>query len=368
MRGAPPNRRQTVGFPVTELPPSGILRRCFTLLAPLLLLPALLGACGSKDERIDQAFDAQVPITIRTVYLVDDRFPGLDQPTLEKAVKVAQQVAQERFALQKLTFLPLEVRPIGPWFTGVLGTAHPKEATYPLRKSVSRQMNNEQEQFYRQFDLKELLGFLPPEKAAGATLADFHRYLMQTWEMKLAKFKALQYQGKSVFTPEQSPWQLASNWMEVFRRQRGYDFMLTNTAIFYDLLDNPYPHTIFKHAKMGGMGEKSPHAPNGRGHAAMASLVGFTNIEYLHEADLPAEEAAEGLGAVLMAHELGHMLFELEDYYDHPRDCLMNTPPAALGYHDAWVALNPAHRVCPKCRPLITAAKEHWLDSLQTRR
>jgi len=58
------------------------------------------------------------------------------------------------------------------------------------------------------------------------------------------------------------------------------------------------------------------------------------------------------IGAVLVAHELGHALYEIPDVYDHGDACLMNSSVHSLNNRQAYELMTEAMSHCPKCSSL----------------
>ena len=219
--------------------------------------------------------------------------------------------------------------------------------------------------FLKRWGLDELRSFFPPEKARGITSYEvLLDKLIPVYRHKVAIIRQLRLtSGLGLFAPAKAPMRSYVNWICAVRAQDRYDVILTNEFLLYDLITEPYPHSIFKKCKVGGASLRSPTRTAMPGRALFASTFGM-------ESDLPffAEDPDNTLsrterqritGMFILAHELGHALFKLPDFYDHPPQCLMTTRAETdyiSGYRDLLKHPGP----CPSCRPYIAARQEYF--------
>lgn len=335
-----------------------------------LLIAAALSLQGFAQERenpkngpsgagVVEKYNRVFPARLRVAYLEDPRFPSLTKEQLRQAMECASKAAKSEFMISTLDFGEIAVREIGPYFEAVLGKGYkPGNVLNPfaaLNEDENPEMSPVQEEFLRQFNMDSLLAFVnEKQKPQVGTTKDFFNILYNTWREKAGLFANLKINDKPAFTPESYFFQSARAWKDLGLVQKEYDFFITNTAIFYDILEEPYPHTIFKHAKLGGTDLKSPGAPNGDGKAAMVSTIGFSNVAPFGEANLNEKEITEVLGVYLMLHEIaGHMILRMDDYYDHPAHCVMCTPPGNMDYAKATAEVLRNPGPCPICEKYI---------------
>jgi tetratricopeptide (TPR) repeat protein len=156
-------------------------------------------------------------------------------------------------------------------------------------------------------------------------------------------------------------------WICAVREQDRADLILTNAFILYDLASEPYPHSIFAKNKVGGASLASPHRRAIRGRAVIASTFSMvTDLPFFREEGaetLTPEERLRVIGTFIVAHELGHAVFKLPDFYDHPRECLMTTK-YETGYVSGWRDVLAHPGGCTGCQPYIEARRQVFLGQL----
>jgi hypothetical protein len=136
-----------------------------------------------------------------------------------------------------------------------------------------------------------------------------------------------------------------SDWLCAMEAQRDDDVILSNVYVFYDLASEPYPHTVFHHARLSGAAMFS---------AAREALFGRAVFVSTFSEEPVSDDF---LGTYLLAHELGHAILKVPDVYDHGPGCLMNTS-FAPSYADGYAALLRSEQLhaergpwlCVKCR------------------
>jgi tetratricopeptide (TPR) repeat protein len=154
------------------------------------------------------------------------------------------------------------------------------------------------------------------------------------------------------------------SWICAIRNQNEADFVLTNEFILYDLASEPYPHSIFQKCKMGGASLLSPKRRAIHRRALVASTFSMvTDIPFFIEEGaewLTTRERLEVIGTFIVAHEMGHAVFKIPDFYDHPPECLMTTK-FETGYVSGWRELKAHPGPCPDCQPYVDAKRHVFL-------
>lgn len=128
-----------------------------------------------------------------------------------------------------------------------------------------------------------------------------------------------------------------SDWLCAMEVQRDDDVVLSNMYVFYDLANEPYPHTVFHHSRLSGAAMFS---------AAREPLFGRAVFVSTYSEEPVSDEF---VGTYLLAHELGHAILKIPDVYDHGSGCLMNTS-FAPSYAQGYAALPRGPFLCSKCR------------------
>lgn len=246
-------------------------------------------------------------------------------------------------------FAPLRVQP------GV------RQATSLPRESVVA--------FLQRWKLPALRAFFPDGAQRGLeSYETIATRLLEEMDRKIAAIAAIKLPtGKSLLDPASLEQRSYVRWLCALRNQTEYDFVLTNAFILYDLGTEPYPHSIFQKNKVGGASLFSPAREPMRGQAVFASTFSMvTDLPFFQEPGLETlrpKERFEVIGSFIVAHELGHALFKLPDFYDHPAQCLMTTQ-YETDYVSGYWNLQAYPGRCPKCEPWVTARREVFLADL----
>jgi len=213
-------------------------------------------------------------------------------------------------------------------------------------------------QFLKRWKLKELRAFFPEDRRAGLkSYDDIVAALMTEFDHKLDLLTGFKLSnGKSLLAPERLDERSYVRWICAVRNQNEADLILTNGFILYDLGSEPYPHSIFAKNKVGGASLRSPKRTAIRGRAVVASTFSMvTDIPFFREEGVETLTAGERLsviGTFIVAHELGHAVFKLPDFYDHPKECLMTTK-FETGYVSGYKALKQYPGGCSSCTPYV---------------
>ena len=214
--------------------------------------------------------------------------------------------------------------------------------------------------YIQAFTLQELGNIMPAVQPK--TYPAYRAALEAEYHRKMAWLASLELPGGGpVLQMPLPPWQSAMDWRDFLAAQDRFDIVLTNTLIAWDVTHSPPPHSIFHHAKLGGGAMASPRR---RALGQQAVLLDVFE-EYGGVAGICRTDPAVGrsernriIGAVLLAHELGHALFSLPDVYDHGDACLMNSSAHNLDQREAYRLLIADLHPCTKCAPWVHAAVE----------
>ena len=211
--------------------------------------------------------------------------------------------------------------------------------------------------FLKMFSLASLSNYFP-----GVVIKDYDQaaeLVMNIYHQKIEWLKSLKTAGgKPVLDPSYPPHQSFVEWYTMMETQDKYDVIIANSLIVFDLIASPYPHSVCKHAKVGGASFNSPEREVFGGSAVMINILeDYGNIPGIGTADQgsPKELKNKVVGAILLAHEIGHAFFHIPDMYDHPKSCLMNTPSGDLSNSELYSLLLEDLSPCPKCQPWVEA-------------
>lgn len=217
--------------------------------------------------------------------------------------------------------------------------------------------------FLSRWKVEELRAFFPAsEQPKLASYDAIARELLEEFDRKVTLISGFTLpDGTSLLAPERADERSYVRWVCAMRAQDTADLVLTNAFILYDLGSEPYPHSIFQKCKVGGASLLSPKRRAMRGRAMVSSTFSMmTDLPFFREdgvETLRPKERFEVIGSFIVAHELGHALFKLPDFYDHPKECLMTTK-YETGYVSGYWYLKASPGTCSACAPWV-AAKRH---------
>ncbi len=315
---------------------------------------------------------AQAKLSLEVLLVNDPDFPPV---TPEQAVSILKS-AQATLA-DKLSFPSVEFRILGTTTTAEFIAKHVRaddacsQHFEPLRvrpgvRSASAVDPKLVDQFLNRWPVGELAAFFPPAERKGLTSYEAIRNkLLVEFDRKVALIADFKLKdGSSLLAAEKLDQRSYVSWVCALRNQDDADFVLTNAFILYDLASEPYPHSIFQKCKMGGASLLSPKRRAIHRRALVASTFSMvTDLPFFVEEGaewLTTSERLEVIGAFIVAHELGHAVFKIPDFYDHPPECLMTTK-AETGYVSGFRELREHPGPCPKCQVYVDAKRQVFL-------
>ncbi|MBI5510361.1 MAG: tetratricopeptide repeat protein [Deltaproteobacteria bacterium] len=253
---------------------------------------------------------------------------------------IGRHAGADKACLEELE--PLRVRPSGRRAVDV----DPKL----VRRFLSRWSVESLAAFFPEAERRDLTSY---DAIASTLLAEFDRKVATIADFKLAN-------GQSLLAADKLDLRSYVNWICALRNQDDADLVLTNELILYDLASEPYPHSIFAKCKVGGASLLSPRRRAIYRRAVFASTFSMvTDLPFFQEdgvLTLAADDKLKVIGTFIVAHELGHAVFKLPDFYDHPPQCLMTTK-YETGYVSGYRDLLQHPGPCPACQPWVDAKR-----------
>ena len=324
---------------------------------------SLFGLCaGSACSKAD----GRTKIVLEVVRSFDERLPFLSDSDMAAVLAEGQAVIAAKLAgdvslsfrdngrlsaaalFQEVPYQSTDFyRSIAPFrYDFRRGRASPMYRSVAYRRSLDA--------FLRAWSLPALAKFFPKDRvrtyaeAADATLRVYHEKL--DW---LKTLKAPD--GSPLLQRPAVPYQSYTEWLAMMRAQKRFDVVFTNTLVVLDTANNPYPHSITKHAKVGGSSFDSPARTVMGGRSVMVNTLeefgGIAGIS--RERKVSPDKRNKLVGAVLFAHEFAHAFYLIPDVYDHPASCLMNSTMENLDMEKAYELLWSDRKPCPLCRPYV---------------
>ncbi|MDW8305600.1 MAG: hypothetical protein RML34_00850 [Leptospiraceae bacterium] len=298
---------------------------------------------------------------LKLALLQDPRFPQLSHLDVQEILAAAQEMTAQKFATE-IDFSLAHEGFVEDFFKS---SSLPKNGDFIIDEEYLlqefRKKKNSALAFLRKnWSLKDLGAYFPT-----GSYESFWQNLFLTYRQKLATLRNYRLKNGMLLL-NHKPYESYRSWKKIMREQNLYDFILTNHFILYDEVAEPYPHVIFKHAKVSGSSFDSPKREGPfMGKSAMMSVFElYAEEEYfLGERTKKIKNYSrsfrnKALGGYLLAHEIGHMLFWISDVYDHGRNCLMDTRFENLEIADGYRVLLEHPEPCPRCLEYVEARKK----------
>jgi hypothetical protein len=307
------------------------------------------------------------------VLLVNDPdFPPVTEDSARRILSSARHTLAD-----KLAFPNVEFRIVGETSVAdfIGRNTNPNDACSrqfePLRVRVGQRAAREVEpklvnDFLSRWSVESLAAFFPVAQRVGlTTYGKIREKLLEEFDRKVAVIAGFKLDnGESLLSAAKLDHRSYVSWICAIRNQNEADFVLTNEFILYDLASEPYPHSIFQKCKMGGASLLSPKRRAIHRRALVASTFSMvTDIPFFIEEGaewLTTRERLEVIGTFIVAHEMGHAVFKIPDFYDHPPECLMTTK-FETGYVSGWRELKAHPGPCPDCQPYVDAKRHVFL-------
>jgi hypothetical protein len=338
----------------------------------LLLLSTVFFLCAGTAVRLSAQSAAPVmhgnPVmSIDVAVLNDLRLPALSDEDIKLVLAETKATLKQKFGLDNLTFNTRGSQSVDQFFLKYLNRNSPRFKQYDAVRYRFFQKNDYTPykdriiKFLGRYKVWDLADFFPGKKDSLKTYEDIVPVLMDTWYKKVSDLENLKLRnGTWLISRGNNSFQSYANWLAVMGEQDAYDLVIANTFIVYDVLTEPYPHVVTRLAKVGGSSFESPKRKGFGGSSAMFNTFEMlTDIPYFKGAytnrGLTIKDWDRIIGAYVVAHELGHMLFLIPDVYNHDRGCLMDSSYENLDYVSGYQIIKQNPEPCTKCQPYVDA-------------
>ncbi len=332
--------------------------------------PTQTAEVARKSSISDIAADMP-PVKLSVAIVVDSEMSPMTPADIELILSTAQKTMAEKLAYNNISFDIKKSMTVEEFIDSSLKNAEAcrknlEGKRYTLDKEPDfAPFKEDILTFLHRWELRELKEFFSKEQAeAYKKHEDLIEDTITVYKEKVNKIKGIILpNGKSLLSPQKAPYRSYVNWICAMQGQTEYDIVLTNEFVLYDLITEPYPHSIFQKCKVGGASLKSPARKIMPQRALFASTFGIENkLPFFDEdpaGNLSHEEKQKITGMFILAHELGHAIFKLPDFYDHPDTCLMTTK-AETDYITGYNLLKNNPGTCPKCQPWVEARRDYF--------
>lgn len=322
----------------------------------------------AEQETPKTAVATAPTITLEVIRAFDELLPGLSDEDMRQILDVAEKIISTKLSDEvRIVFHDNGVMPLADFFNSVdyrsakwyqeaLKSKYDKTLGEKAPVFMDPEYKARVVGFLKQWDLNSLKDFFPDKETKSYEEAFDN--LMAVYHQKIKWQKTLKTKnGEPIIIDPPAPYQSYVEWVQLMLTQNKYDIVITNGFITYDNLQRPYPHSICKHAKVGGSSFTSPGRKPMDGKSLMINIFeSYSGVEGISkpDADLSADMKNKIMGAFYFAHEFGHAFYYLPDVYNHGPACLMNTTPG-MSDADGYEAIAGEQLPCAKCRPWIVA-------------
>lgn len=325
-------------------------------------LDGLLPAGGMVDKSSGKKLSERT-VELRVLTVVDPDFSPPEN--VDRMLQVAARVARQKLRLTGVRF-----KTVGQVSVAAFLDKHTQSDKKCLERSEPRRVAPglrdpmdvsaaAVEKHLRAWPLSELVGFFPEaERGLLTSHAAVVPRLLRAYSEKLRFIAGLKLpNGRSLLEPGRAEWRSYSRWSCAMLNQDEADVVITNTLLLLDDGERPPPAGIFHKLKASGVAFVSPKRQPMWGSAIVASTFAVSSsVPFFRELppNLDTESEASIIGTFVVAHELGHALFKIPDFYDHPLGCLMTSRPNQTQV-EAYRELLANTGSCAECERYLTA-------------
>ena len=348
-------------------------------LLKIIFLSFLILCCSKKQMPTSEKQNETDNVTfeLEVLRVMDDRLPSLNNEDMKEILNEAERILKAKLGNEsKFKFKDNGIISAKDFFSkqNYKNTdTYKKDRTWKLniesdRKEIRKFLSQKKilkntSKFLKDWSLDSLNQFFPGSK----TYDQAAKNLNTVYAEKIEWLKSLKIEEKDslVIMPAED-FQSYVEWQTLMFEQDHYDIIFTNSLIINDFTASPYPHTISKHAKIGGSSFNSPKRKAMAGASLLVStLEDFGRIKGLSSPlEIERQERNRIIGGFLLAHEIGHAFYKIPDVYDHTDSCLMNSKWEKLNSVDGYRLLASELSPCIYCKKW-EQSKNLYIDGLQ---
>ena len=345
----------------------------------IIILPLFFFSCTKKQLPAPEPQNQSnaVIFELEVLRVMDDRLPGLNDEDMKEILAEAERILKAKLGNEsKFKFKDNGTAAAKDFFSGrnyKNSNSYKENRNWKLniqsnKKEIRKYLSQQKilkntSHFLKDWSLDSLNQFFPGSK----TYDQAAKNLNAVYSEKIEWLKSLKVEEKDslvILPPED--FQSYVEWLTLMFEQNQYDIIFTNSLIINDYIASPYPHTISKHAKIGGSSFISPKRNAMAGASLLVStLEDFGRIKGLSSPlEIERQERNRIIGGFLLAHEIGHAFYKIPDVYDHTDSCLMNSKWEKLNSVDGYRLLASDMSPCPYCKKW-EQSKNLYIDGLE---
>ncbi|MBE7412215.1 MAG: hypothetical protein L6Q54_12205 [Leptospiraceae bacterium] len=333
-------------------------RNVFLIYSTLLLI-LFLPSCKNKK---------QTKFVLETVTALDHRIPAPSKEDMKKIIEEGKKTISMKFGEEiELEFHDNGYISLEDLFSSI---QYQKQNHYTTKYKYDFQQmekanifsnpeyKKEVLDFLKSWSIESLQKFFPNKKISNYKEVEIE--LLKTYHQKMYWLTSLKTnKNEPLLNIPLKNHQSYIEWKAFMYDQSKYDVIFTNTIIVLDTINTPYPHSVVKHAKVGGSSFESPKRNPMLGNSLLINfLEEYGNIDGIKNPfQLNSEKKNKIIGGLFFAHEFGHAFFQIPDVYDHPESCLMNASMDSGNMEKSYELLLSDPHPCPKCKPWIQSKK-----------
>lgn len=315
----------------------------------------LLAACSRESDTRVAVPLPKLPegtLELRVVHLVNPRFPALSGEEVQTLLDAAGAAVKAHFG-RELRFTPPDVRPIETYFDKIDAATRARlaQGIYDFKRGKGdlARLKEGFEQDLRETrdDLDAMIAYAQPHLTTPVKARSYAALADALIATQLARLENLTVQRASDGRPvlDAQPFNEYVYWDAMAGTRLPYEVVITNQLIASVEYAGNSVHSALRGGISNGITVANPASRYKT--TAIVSVYPFVSedavIKALRDGESYARRDALRLAGVLLAHEIGHMLWHLGHPYGRTA-CIMS--PTPLLHFRRWAqALDPAQ--CP---------------------
>lgn len=319
-----------------------------TLFLFILFIPKYYHTQGSLECE-------DLKFRLSVVRVIDERIGNISDENFKILLQSTSSMLKSKFGINEIEFEDKGIIFIEDFFNSRKDTFKIYESWIDekrfdmYREDDIKRFEAKMEEHLKNWSLDELKSYLIDNKGIN-THKDLVRKIIPIYLSKAEELKSIKLNNKEfLFDKKYFKYHSFVYWQILMWSEKDYDIVLTNAPIINDDLSEPAIHSLLGKLVIGGSAIHNNSRKYGR-VAIWSVFKPTTKIKFFSKwySYYPLGIIYEANGGYGLAHELGHMLFYIPDFYDEPDGCLMNNSPGILNYIQGYKKLRAYKLPCHK--------------------